>query len=125
MIDAPQAQVAGRRADDARTRIDRQADVRDRRREAQQQPEPHERQRDVVRQQLMIEVDPGQRDQRPGQEQRRGRVPHEAELPRDQRRQNRGREFDERIARGNLRAAVRALAVEQQVADDRECSASP
>jgi hypothetical protein len=40
--------------------------------QAEQQPEPEQRQRDVVRQQLRVGVDGRQRDQPPGQQQREG-----------------------------------------------------
>ncbi len=62
---------------------------------------------------------PRESDERPGQNERGARVPHEPELPRHQRGKDRRAQFDDRIARRNLLTALRALAPQQQVAHDR------
>jgi hypothetical protein len=61
----PQAHIAGSGADDGRLAVDEQA------LHTEQQPEPEQRQRDVVRQQLRVDVDGRQRDQPPCQDQRK------------------------------------------------------
>ena len=71
MVDAPEAQVAGDRADDAASAGPPAAAPRPRgAHRLEQQPEPEQRQRQVVRQQLVVDVDEGQRDQEPREHQR-------------------------------------------------------
>ena len=99
-VDEPEAQVAGGRADDRRSRVHgyRRREAR-MPREAEQQAEPEQRERDDVGQDLVIEVDHGERHERPREGQRRDRLPVPAEVPGDRRREECRDEFDDRVAR--------------------------
>ena len=79
-------------------------------REARQQAEPEQGDGDDVGQDLVVDVDHRQRDQRPGEEQRRDRLPVPAEAPHDRDGEDRRGEFHDRVARRDACLAVRALA---------------
>ena len=119
----PEARVAGRGADDGIARRHRQgsaaalgAGERSEQRGGQQAG-PQERQGDAVGQQLVIDVDAGERDQRPGDEQGAGRGRAEAEVPCDPGGQQAGGELDHRIARRDRRrqAAQRPRSTSQLI----------
>ena len=116
----PQADIAGDRPDDRVARRHRQGRAGDgTNHDRRQQSAPQQRQRDAVRQQLMVDVDAGQRDQRPGDEKRAGASQSKAEMPCHPARQARRGQFDERVARGNLRGAIGAAPAQEEPAQHR------
>src|SRR5690606_35782036 len=85
-----------------------------------EQAGPEQRQRDRVRQQLVVEVDQRQRKQRPGKAEGGRRLPGGAEGERDREAEQRRHGLDDRIPPRDRRAAARAAAAKQQVAQDRD-----
>ena len=83
MIDRPQAEIAGDGADDRDARLDEQniGSVHGMP-EAQHHAHPQQRQGYAVGDQLMIDVDRRDRDQRPGQDDGGSGLPAEPEAPR-------------------------------------------
>ena len=66
--------------------------------EADDEPQPQQRIGELVGQVLRIEVDHRERDQEPGERERRERGDAVTETPGDERGQNAGGELDQRIA---------------------------
>ena len=119
-VHRPQHQVAGDGAYDRRPGVDRNRQRRTRRPgDARQQAEPHQRQRDCIGQQLVVQVDHRKCDKRPGHEQRRDRSPVPAVAPHDRCRQQCRAQLDQRVARRNRHAAVCAAAAQCKPAQHR------
>ena len=113
-VDGPQRQVAGDGTDHrVRQRRERAPEVDD-------QARPEQRQRDAVGQELRVEIDHRQREQRPQQHAGGDTLRRDAEAPDRARRQQPAQHLDHRIARRNRRLAFRAPAAQHQPGDDRD-----
>jgi hypothetical protein len=80
--------------------------------QVEQQARPEQRQGDVVRQQLRIEIDRRECQQCPDEQHRAGCRPAEAEVPGCKSAQQAADRLDDRIARRDGRAAALALAAQ-------------
>ncbi|KAG1438906.1 hypothetical protein G6F57_019647 [Rhizopus arrhizus] len=102
--DRPKRQIAQRCADQGR--LGRHVQVGD----AAYQPQPHQGQGQLVRQQLGAQVDARQGDQEAGQHDGTEALPAEAELPDAGQHQQRGHGLHQRVLQRDGRLAVAALA---------------
>ena len=90
--------------------------------EAEQESDGDAGKRDDVGQQVMLEIDREQHDQRAAEDEPRGEQRSGPVVPPGQR-EHRGRQrLDDRVSRRDRRAARTAAAAKERVADDRECS---
>src|SRR5882672_7417158 len=109
--DEPQREIPGNRADHGLGQgHERAAQIDD-------QPHPQERQRQVVRQEPGLLVDEGERDGEPDEERRAERGHRGAEVPGGISGADTGEELDQRVTRADLGAALRALALQHEPAE--------
>ena len=69
---------------------------------------------------LVVDIDGADRDQRPGQQDGCSRFPAEAESPHDDCCQYRSQRLDDRIALRDSRAAAAAFSTQDQITQDRD-----
>src|SRR5690606_16463102 len=110
----PQAQVADDRADQRVLGRDVQGV------DAGHQSQPHERQGELVRQQLRAQVDAGERDQEAGEHDRAEALPAEPEAPHATQHQQHRQQLDQRVLDRDRRLAGAAAPAQRQPAQHRD-----
>src|ERR1700733_2885003 len=120
MIDAPQARVTGYCTDQTRAHVHRNRHAAwVRAEQTQEESAPQQRQREIVRQQLVIDIDEGEGNEEPGENHRCQRRRSETELPGHASAEQRGERLYRRIANRDGRAAAYAAPSQNEPGQQR------